>query len=75
MYRCQYCHELYELEDYTDESEAATNCCPDCYYTGNMFSVEEDTEETDYSVYDQDEEDDLDDSYDDIEVSDEVFNE
>ena len=71
MYRCQYCHELYELEDYTDESEAATNCCPDCYYTGNMFSVEADTEETDRSMCDQDE-DDLDD---DIEISNEEFDE
>lgn len=29
-------------EDYTDEEEGLTNRCPDCYYTGNMYSVKED---------------------------------
>lgn len=75
MYRCKYCGDMYELSDYTDESEAAEDCCPDCLYSGNMFCVEEDDmEELDDDIYD-DGDNDLDASYDDIDVSDEEFEE
>ena len=75
---CKHCHRKYDVSDYTDEDEAATDCCPDCYYSGNMFSVEDDTDEME-ELYE--EEDDLyddgdnylDASYDDIDVSDEEF--
>lgn len=56
MYRCKYCGDMYEPSDYTDESEAAEDCCPDCLYRGNMFSVEDDTDEME-ELYE--EEDDL----------------
>lgn len=71
---CKYCHQEYDLDDFTDESEACDDCCPDCLYSGNMFSPEEDDdmdpEEDD--LYDDEE---LDESYDDIEVPDEEFDE
>lgn len=75
MFQCKYCGEWYEPSDYTDESEAAEDCCPDCLYSGNMFSVEEDDmEEPDDDIYD-DGDNYLDASYDDIDVSDEEFEE
>lgn len=75
MYRCKYCGDMYELSDYTDESEAAEDCCPDCLYSGNMFSVEDDDmEELDDDIYD-DGDNYLDASYDDIDISDEEFEE
>ena len=75
LFQCKYCGEWYEPSDYTDESEAAEDCCPDCLYSGNMFRVEEDDmEEPDDDIYD-DEDNDLDASYDDIDVSDEEFEE
>lgn len=75
MFQCKYCGEWYEPSDYTDESEAAEDCCPDCLYSGNMSSVEEDDmEEPDDDIYD-DGDNYLDASYDDIDVSDEEFEE
>ena len=80
MYRCKYCGDMYEPSDYTDESEAAENCCPDCLYRGNMYSVEDDEAEMEElyeeedDLYD-DEDNYLDASYDDIDVSDEEFEE
>lgn len=75
MYRCKYCGDMYELSDYTDESEAAEDCCPDCLYSGNMFNVEDDDmEELDDDIYD-DGDNYLDASYDDIDISDEEFEE
>lgn len=76
---CKHCHRMYDILDYTDEDEAATDCCPDCYYNGNIFSVEDDEAEME-ELYEEeddlyDDEDDLDESYDDIEVPDEEFDE
>lgn len=75
LFQCKYCGEWYEPSDYTDESEAAEDICPDCLYSGNMFRVEEDDmEEPDDDIYDEGDND-LDASYDDIDVSDEEFEE
>lgn len=71
---CQYCHQEYDLDDFTDESEACDDCCPDCLYSGNMFSPEEDDDmdPDEEDLYDDEE---LDESYDDIEIPDEEFDE
>lgn len=39
---CKHCHREYDADDFTDESEACDDCCPDCLYSGNMFSPEKD---------------------------------
>lgn len=71
---CKYCRREYDMDDFTDDTEACDDICPDCLYSGNMFSPEEDDdmdpEEDD--LYDDEE---LDESYDDIEVPDEEFEE
>lgn len=70
---CKYCHHEYEADDFTDESEACDDCCPDCLYSGNMFCPEEDDMDPEEDDLYNDEE--LDESYDDIEVPDEEFEE
>ncbi len=80
MLRCRICGNGYEPSDYTDESEAAEDCCPDCLYDESIFSVEDDEAEMEElyeeedDLYD-DEDNYLDASYDDIDVSDEEFEE
>lgn len=77
---CKHCRREYDMDDFTDDTEACDDICPDCLYSGNMFSVEDDTDEME-KLYE--EEDDLYDDgdnyldapYDDIDVSDEEFDE
>lgn len=73
---CKHCHRGYDVDDFTDESEVCDDICPDCLYSGNMFSPEEDDNDSmdsdEDDLYDDEE---LDESYDDIEVPDEEFDE
>lgn len=72
---CKHCHRVYDVDDFTDDTEACDDICPDCLYSGNMFDPEEDDNDSldpDEDLYDDEE---LDESYDDIEVSDEEFDE
>lgn len=72
---CRHCRREYDMDDFTDDTEACGDCCPDCLYSGNMFCPEEDDDDSldpDADLYDDGV---LDESYDDIEVSDEEFDE
>lgn len=72
---CKHCRRQYDVDDFTDDTEACDDICPDCLYSGNMFDLEEDDNDSldpDADLYDDEE---LDESYDDIEVSDEEFDE
>lgn len=42
MCYCKHCHREYDVNDFTDESEACDDCCPDCLHSGNMFGPERD---------------------------------
>ncbi len=42
MLRCKCCNGSFDLEDYTDPSEASHDICPECYYTGAYLENEED---------------------------------
>lgn len=70
---CKHCRREYDMDDFTDDTEACDDCCPDCLYSGNMFSPEEDDMDPEEDDLYNDEE--LDESYDDIEVPDEKFDE
>ena len=72
--RCKHCHREYDMDDFTDDTEACDDICPDCLYSGNMSSPEEedDMDPDGEDLYDDEE---LDESYDDIEVPDEEFDE
>lgn len=34
---------MYDKDDYINENDIAVDCCSDYYYSGNMYSVEEET--------------------------------
>lgn len=34
---------MYDKDDYINENDIPVDCCSDYYYSGNMYSVEEET--------------------------------
>lgn len=59
---CKHCHREYDMDDFTDDTEACDDICPDCLYSGNMF----DPEEEDNDSMDLEEDDPYLDRYEDI---------
>lgn len=47
MHECRICHDEFELSDYTNEDEAIYDVCPDCFYSGRMYEVDEGIEDID----------------------------
>lgn len=73
---CAHCGRQYDEDDFMEESDACPDICPDCLYTGNIFEPSmEDLDEIDDLLDELDDEEELDDSYGEIDVPDDEFDE